>query len=77
MVQTGVIFTSKLLVVGDLLVTHSETVINSLGCRIAAFELPRHWLYLRLDQRSVCYYERIGLPQTVTESHRFASGPSH
>lgn len=42
MVQTGVIFTSKLLVVVDLLVTHSETVINSLGCRITAFELPRH-----------------------------------
>jgi hypothetical protein len=32
--------------VGDLLVTHSETVINSLGCRIAAFELPRHWPHL-------------------------------
>jgi hypothetical protein len=55
MVQTGVIFTSKLLMVGDLLVTHSETVINSLGCRIAAFELPRHWPHLRLYQRSVCY----------------------
>ncbi len=77
MVQTGVIFTSKLFVVGDLLVTHSETVINSLGCMVTAFELPRHWVHLSLDQRSIRYRERMSPPRTVTKRYRTATKASH